>query len=360
MPKKSSSSNHSNGQSVRTTISGHPAIDLVAAIFRSYGRYSVTSENLEDICEAWARHLLIGEPPPGIPLADEATSQDRAWEEARRFFTELRRNEGKLVEERINSFREMLWLFMDGIRNSFIQDQTADKEVAIQLDKLKRALDSESIETLRREVVGSVSVIGRTLEQRNQRQERQMRQLGAQLKSLRDELVRVKQEMGLDSLTRLYNRASFDEMFERTLGLNQWSGQTACLLMVDVDGFKKINDNYGHPTGDAALVELAHVMLRSFPRKDDFVSRYAGDEFAIILQNTSSKEGMVLAERLMKAVRAITIKSTDQEINFTVSIGMAELKSGDTPDTWLRRTDAALYNAKQTGRDRVVLQKDVE
>jgi diguanylate cyclase (GGDEF)-like protein len=232
--------------------------------------------------------------------------------------------------------------------------------VAAQLERLKSALESDSMETLRREVVGSVAIIGRTLEGRNQRQQQQMAQLGSQLESVRAELTAAKQAMSVDALTRLYNRASFDEMLERIAGLSLWSGQTACLLMVDVDGFKTINDNHGHPAGDAALTALARVMLRTFPRKGDFVSRYAGDEFAIILQDTSGQEGLVLAERLLMAVRTTSVAFPEHQIDFTVSIGLAELQKGDTPARWMRRADAGLYAAKQAGRNRVVLREDVK
>ena len=360
MPDDTSSIPSAGRDSSAPTISGHPAVDLAAAIFRSYGRYLLTAEDatgdLEDQCEQWARHLLVGSPAPGIASKANGGSDERSWQEARRFFNDMRRGEQERVETRFKDFRDMLWLFMHGIRDSFIKDQTADKEVEAQLNQLQGALESDSIDDLKREVMGSVVIIGRTIQERARRQEQQMYMLGAQLKDLHDELVAVKQEMSLDALTRLYNRASLDQMAERIVALSQWSGQAACLLMVDVDGFKKINDNYGHPAGDAALSMLARAMLRTFPRKGDFVSRYAGDEFAIILQDTSAKEGMLLAERLLMVVRTTVINLSDQEIDFTVSIGIAELRNGDTMETWLRRADAGLYSAKQAGRNRVVFQ----
>ena len=355
------SSPDSKGAPAKPTISEHAAVDLVAAILRAYGRYAIAIDKddesgLEDQCEQWARHLLIGTPPP---VADGTPEGQRSWEGVRRFFTSARRGEQDLVNARINDLRDTLWMFIQGIRATFVEDQAADRQVTGQLDQLKQALEADSIETLRREVVGSLVVIGRTLEERSKRQSLQMQQLGDQLKHLRQELISAQQAMSLDSLTRLYNRASFDEMLAKTVELSLLSGQDACLLMVDLDDFKNINDTHGHPAGDAVLMAVARGMLHAFPRKTDFVARYAGDEFAIILQDTAAKEGTALAERLLKAVSTTFVKLPDQqEIACTLSLGVAEIKKGDTPESWLSRADAALYIAKEKGRNRVVLKDD--
>lgn len=332
----------------------HPALDLAAALLRAFGQYGLatdkrSAEELDMLCEQWARHLLIGAPAPGA-AADTAR---REWEQARRFFIDARRSEQEFLNTRLSGFRDMLWEFIQGLRATFVNEQTADQAVASQLDHLKQALDTGSIDTLRREVVDSLVLIGRTLEERRKRQDAQMQQLGEQLKTLRSELVSAQQAMALDPMTRLYNRASFDEMLGKTVELSLLSGQAACLLMVDVDDFKGINDSHGHQAGDAVITEMAQLLLRTFPRKTDFVARYAGDEFVVILQDTTAKEGRLLGERLLKGVRSTRIGAGDSELRFSVSIGVGAVRAYDTPETWLRRADEALYAAKQAGRDRV-------
>jgi diguanylate cyclase len=350
------------GVQANHTISENSALDLAAALLRAYGRYGIATDNasaneLEERCEQWARHLLIGTPPPQDEGSAAVTAGQRLWEGARRFFTATRRHEQEFINSRIHDLRDMLWMFIQGIRATFVEDQAADKQVTAQLDQLKQAMDTDSIEILRREVVSSLIVIGRTIEERSKRQALQMQQLGDQIKNLREELVSTQQEMSLDSLTRIYNRSSFDEMLAKTTQLSLLSGQDACLVMVDLDDFKAINDNYGHPAGDAVLTNLARIMLRAYPRKTDFVARYAGDEFAIILQDTSAKEGLGLAERLLKTVSTTFIKlSDDQTIACTISLGVAAIQNGDTTESWLSRADAALYAAKEGGRNRVILQ----
>src|SRR3569833_3312159 len=229
--------------------------------------------------------------------------------------------------------------FIHGLRTAFAGDQNADKGVSAQLDHLKQVLAGNSLDTLRREVVDGLALISRTLEEQRSRQEAQMQQLGDQLKTLRNELVSAQQAMALDPMTRLYNRASFDEMLAKAVELSVMSGQSACLLMVDVDGFKAINAQHGHQAGDAVIGAMARLPVRTFPRKTDFVARYAGDEFVVILQDTTAQEGKLLAERLLNGVRAGRLPLGQTALQFTVSVGIAGVEADIKAGTWLRRAD---------------------
>lgn len=347
-------------------VAGHPAVDLAAALLRAFGHHGLSTDKmsaqeLEALCEQWARHLLIGSPPPGdVNASASVPIERREWGQARRFFVDARRSEQTFINSRHNGFRDMLWEFIHGLRATFVDEQAAGQAVTSQLDHLKHALDTDSIDTLRREVGDSLTLISTTLEERRKRQDAQMQQLGEQLKTLRTELVSAQQAMALDPMTRLYNRASFDEMLGKTVELSLLSGQAACLLMVDVDGFKSINDSHGHQVGDAVISEMARLLVRTFPRKTDFVARYAGDEFVVILQDATAKEGKLLADRLIKSVRAHRILAADGEVSFTVSVGVSGAERNDTPESWLRRADEALYAAKHGGRDRTHLGRQWE
>jgi diguanylate cyclase (GGDEF)-like protein len=157
-------------------------------------------------------------------------------------------------------------------------------------------------------------------------------------------------------MTRLYNRASFDQHLSKTAELCQNSGQSACLLIADIDRFKVINDTYGHPTGDAVIRLVSEVLTRAFPRKNDFVARYAGDEFAVILAETSMDDAQVLTKRLMESIRSQTIVTeTGTKGHVTLSVGLAGLRRNDSSAGWLSRADAALYRSKKAGRDRVAV-----
>jgi diguanylate cyclase len=135
-------------------------------------------------------------------------------------------------------------------------------------------------------------------------------------------------------------------------------GQPVSLLLVDMDGFKLINDTFGHPEGDSALRRLSDALTRTFPRKSDFVARFGGDEFAAVLRETTLKDGMALGDRLLKAARATEIDREGVRIKLAVSIGIATLMPGEDLNGWLLRADRALYEAKRQGRNRLIAADD--
>jgi len=128
----------------------------------------------------------------------------------------------------------------------------------------------------------------------------------------------------------------------------------ALIMIMDVDNFKGINDTYGHPCGDEALKALAREMLKLFLRKCDFVARCGGEEFVVVVRDMEYKMAGQLAERARERL-AQTRVAAHPEIQLSVSIGVAELRSGDDASTWLMRADTALLRAKQQGKNRVVL-----
>jgi diguanylate cyclase (GGDEF)-like protein len=137
-------------------------------------------------------------------------------------------------------------------------------------------------------------------------------------------------------------------------------GEAAALLIVDADHFKRVNDRYGHPAGDAVLKALADCLVRNFPRKSDMVARYGGEEFAVVLPDTSPQNAVRLAERIRMAVADMPITYGDQTIGITISIGVSQLARQESVQGWLERTDQALYQAKKQGRDRVVSALDTD
>lgn len=158
-----------------------------------------------------------------------------------------------------------------------------------------------------------------------------------------------------DSLTHILNRRSFFEKAEEIYKSSRRSGQEMCMLIFDIDYFKQINDNYGHPAGDSVLRELTEV-VGSIIRKDDIFARYGGEEFAVILHKTSVDNGLKVAEEIRHIISAHDFHFSKKEtLHMTVSIGVASLQNdlGDL-DSIFKAADRALYIAKEEGRDRVV------
>ena len=157
-----------------------------------------------------------------------------------------------------------------------------------------------------------------------------------------------------DPLTRLPNRPSFQAHFERERARAQRSGRPVALLLVDADHFKRVNDSLGHQAGDAALCHLGRLM-RSKLRSSDLLARIGGEEFAVLLPETSLQGGLAAAQQMCRTVRENPFRWEGAEQSLTVSIGVAELASpAESFEALFARADAGLYDAKAEGRDRAV------
>lgn len=162
-----------------------------------------------------------------------------------------------------------------------------------------------------------------------------------------------------DPLTGIFNRRAFMANADKECSIAQRHGLPLALLMIDVDHFKKINDHYGHPTGDAVLAQIARI-LTSRLRKEDTIGRYGGEEFCILLPATEENGAMAIGENLRQAIAAAPLTRGKSPVYATVSIGItvqppsSELYSPDFAKL-LAAADAALYQAKHDGRNRVVL-----
>ena len=174
---------------------------------------------------------------------------------------------------------------------------------------------------------------------------------------LRAELDKVRQEAVRDPLTGLANRRAFDEKLAESLDDSLQQLRKICLLMVDIDHFKMINDEHGHQIGDKILQYVASVLKKNFKGKD-LVARFGGDEFAVIVENAPIAGVQKVAETIREQISDSTLKRTDTGEplgKVTVSIGYDCLKPEDQPGDVLKRADEALYSAKQNGRNRVEL-----
>jgi diguanylate cyclase (GGDEF)-like protein len=337
----------------------HPAAVAFIEVLGALGRVAVEIQDADsdetlNQCNLWVGHLAEGEPAPsGVSKA-----QEPSWEEAQKFALSLVRRERDFAVTRFDDFRQMIWVVIQGLREAFRDDKSSDEEVTLHLDRLRTAVDSDSIDEMRNEVVAAVVMISRSIESRKKRQHLQLEELGAQLNRMRAELLRAQQELALDPMTRLYNRASFDELLKKTIELSILSGQSACLLMIDVDFFKRINDEHGHVCGDQAVLKIADCLKATFPRKTDFVARYGGDEFAVILQETILADGQMLAKRLISSVKNLDFKlDCGESWPLSVSIGVADMGCQDDPTSWISRADRALYKAKDAGRGCVCIEQ---
>ncbi|MBP0592019.1 diguanylate cyclase [Paraburkholderia sp. LEh10] len=157
-----------------------------------------------------------------------------------------------------------------------------------------------------------------------------------------------------DGLTRLWNRRHWEGLLAQEFERCRENRYASCLLLIDLDHFKRINDTLGHPAGDAVLQAFADLLRRHF-RTGDSIGRYGGEEFGVVLPGATLREAHTIAKVLVQRVREKT-REAAAECPCTISVGIAQL-TDSVPDyhTWLQEADRSLYQAKATGRDRIVV-----
>lgn len=177
--------------------------------------------------------------------------------------------------------------------------------------------------------------------------------IDALLGTARDHLRELRVLSSTDALTGLPNRRAFQQRVDQLLAHQTRHGTPATLVLLDVDHFKRYNDTQGHPAGDAALQRIADVLRAACRRATDLPARLGGEEFALLLNDCSLAGGLAYAEDIRTRVEALTLSHGDESRMLTVSAGAAELTPGQNAQTWYARADAALYRAKDGGRNRV-------
>ena len=181
---------------------------------------------------------------------------------------------------------------------------------------------------------------------------------GRRVLSLQEDLVEareaLREQATRDGLTGCWNRTAIFDILQSELARSGRSGEPLIVLMADLDGFKPVNDRFGHMAGDAVLRQVA-ARMRAAVRRYDAVGRYGGEEFLMVLPRCEPAGGLALAERIRHAIGAECFRAGDVEIRLTCSLGAACAKPPAMPkaDDLVRAADAALYRAKHQGRDRV-------
>lgn len=174
------------------------------------------------------------------------------------------------------------------------------------------------------------------------------------LKVLREEVSHLRHKASTDSLTGLLNYSSLMQTLAGEIGKAQERNQPLCVMMADLDFFKKVNDTHGYLVGDHVLRHAAERIVAAV-RDFDIVGRFGGEEFAIVLKNTDIDMAGIIAERIREEIAVTPFHVHGLNISVTISLGVAKLRKGEKGEAVLDRADAAMYEAKQTGRNRVVI-----
>jgi diguanylate cyclase (GGDEF)-like protein len=334
------------------------AIDAVVGLLKAFGEHAfdtdnVTADDTRNECDGWARKISLGE-----EVGVEGGQVKRDFGGARRYFVAHRAHEREYVSSSVSNLREAVHAFARCLTRTVGEDRSADAKVGAQLGHLVAAFSANDADVIRREAEGVVQVVTDVMDQRKKLQQEQMQILSEKIHNLKAELHEARESAALDPLTQLHNRSSLDSQLERVADLSFLMSATPCLLMIDVDHFKSVNDRFGHPIGDEVIRRVADTLVRNFLRREDFVARYGGEEFVVVVPDSSAHAVRQRAERVRQAIGEIGFSKGSEHFSITASVGVAVLGPGDTGKTWLARADAALYEAKSAGRNRVVFAED--
>jgi diguanylate cyclase (GGDEF)-like protein len=186
----------------------------------------------------------------------------------------------------------------------------------------------------------------------------QLRQEYQKVRRINEELAESCQQLeqlaSLDTLSGLLNRRTLFQRIEIEIERTTRLDWPLIGIMIDIDHFKRVNDNFGHQCGDLVIQEIGAKLNRSL-RKYDYAGRYGGEEFFVIFSNTTADIAQSIAERFRTDMEQTEFKCEEERFTVTVSIGVAQFNLGESPDRWISRADGAMYQAKQRGRNQVVI-----
>ncbi len=238
------------------------------------------------------------------------------------------------------------------------QDTSAYSET---LTKVADELSDGDVTQNLKTIVDGVAAATRAMETRTKKLENQLEASAGEVTTLRERMETVRQESLLDALTGLSNRRAFDLRMSEAIAQAASEGGDLCVLMGDIDHFKKFNDTWGHATGDQVL-RLVAQCFKSNVKGRDTAARFGGEEFVVILPDTSLGNARRVAEQIRKAVESkkIVKRSTGESLgSITLSIGIAQYIRGEPAADSINRADTCLYAAKHAGRNCVRCEKDL-
>ena len=264
-------------------------------------------------------------------------------------------------ESQLTKLRQDLQKFLQTILNEIIgmsgQSERYEAVITKSVDKLSGNVSIQNIRKVVNEIIVETKKIGKVSKAIKDR----LIKTTGELETLQQEFDRAKSEALIDFLTGVGNRKAFDERLAVITEAAGSEGDDVCLLLIDIDHFKNFNDKFGHIVGDEVL-KFVSKKIKELIKGGDFLARFGGEEFAIILPRTSLSDAATVAENIRHFFTQARLKSTVSSKKLggiTVSIGAACYRPGESSEAFVDRSDKALYRAKDTGRNRVATESDI-
>ncbi|HWB13762.1 MAG TPA: GGDEF domain-containing protein [Pirellulales bacterium] len=256
--------------------------------------------------------------------------------------------ERRAHRERENALRALIEVLhsVQQLSTDVDQRNTEISEVCRHVDDIHVTGD---LEVVRQEILGQI----KSILDSNQRLEEDLTFARCRMEEQAEELDRTRREANTDALSGMANRKAFDDKLKLLFGYHRRDAIPFALMLADLDRFKWINDTYGHQAGDRVIAQLGRL-LAQLVREGDFVARFGGDEFAVLLPHCDTETAVKVANRVRsETTRANFGVASSEHTAITVSIGVALARQGDSSETLFKRADEALYASKKGGRNQV-------
>jgi len=267
----------------------------------------------------------------------------------------------KYLLDRENEFKDIIDILTKAMVTHDTANQEYHQKILKQSQKIEEITRLDDIKKLKKALIEEIEQIRETVKEKQFQDSTQLEVLAKQVDNLSVELEKVRTESLTDGMTGIYNRKAFDRHIDDLVEKNTVTKAPFALLMLDIDDFKKVNDVYGHPTGDRVILAIINKCRKSI-RGEDFFARYGGEEFVIVLPGASLRNGIKRAEHICKSIASTHYYLDDvagnPTLSVTVSIGVSSLQKGDTAVSVTQRADKALYAAKHNGKNCVFSEKD--
>jgi diguanylate cyclase len=273
----------------------------------------------------------------------------------------------KQLNERLEAFQGHLQVASDGHADSRSAARELDTQIREQVDGLQSSVqEAADLDSLKQVLESHLEGLLGTMDEHQQQRDQREQEVAARLKGLAERVASMEQEAQgyrehlevqrqkalIDPLTGLPNRAAWSERLDHEVNAWHQLGNSLSLAMLDLDHFKRINDGYGHLAGDKVLKIIANVLNKRL-RPSDFIARFGGEEFVLLMPDSSLVDALAVGELLRAAIEACPFHFKGEPVTITVSMGVAQFQPGERSDLALKRADEALYRAKAAGRNKV-------
>ena len=269
----------------------------------------------------------------------------------------------KYLLDRENEFKDIIDILTKAMVTLDTENQQFNQKILKQSEKIEEITRLDDIKKLKKALIQEIEQIRETVKEKQSHDSTKLEILSKQVCNLSVELEKARTESLTDGMTGIYNRKAFDSHIVDLIEKNTVSKAPFSLLMLDIDDFKKINDDYGHQTGDRVILAIINKCGQSI-REEDFFARYGGEEFVIILPGATLRNAIKRAQHICKSIASTRYYLDDvpgsPTLSVTVSIGISSLQKEDTMTSVTQRADKALYAAKHNGKNCVFSEKSVK